>query len=187
MKTVTTIGKEGKSKTKPANREANVEQQVVPQRHHAVENARGGGSHNSTETSLKSGAESKPDTRIAKPRNKTVSHVTRRKIYSTARDKGTSGEGRSDSGDQSQQVPRRGCTWRRLGETRLSSEGRSRKAPAKQSRAGSNEALHNRQKIPPPPPHTHTQGKENSGGPDIEGDTEISCRRQGYEIWLLLL
>ena len=35
-----------------------------------------------------------------KARNKTVSRVTRREIYPTVRDKGTGGEGRSDSGDQ---------------------------------------------------------------------------------------
>ena len=53
-----------------------------------------------TETNPKSGAESEPETQITKAHKKTVSHLTRREIYPTARDNGTGGEGRSDSGDQ---------------------------------------------------------------------------------------
>ena len=87
-------------KQRPQTDKLDVEQQLVPRRHHRDKNKQEGGSLNPTEMRPKSGAESEPETRIAKLRKKIVSHVTQREIYPTARDKGTGGEGRSDSGDQ---------------------------------------------------------------------------------------
>ena len=112
-----------------------------------------------------------------------VPHHPRREIHLIVRDNGTVSEGWSDSGDQS--VDKCHCRermWRRLGGTRLSSEARCRKAPAKWC-GWADKAI--KSSLPPTEIILHVQGQEKSGGPRIDGHTEIGSRPQGYEIWLL--
>ena len=73
---------------------------------------------------------------------------------------------------------------RRLGGTSLSSEARSRKSPAKRN-GWADEAI--KSFLPPTENILPVQGQKKPGGPEIDEDTEIGCRLQGYEIRLLLL
>ena len=109
MKTVTSIGKEGQSKTKPTNREARCGTTARARRHHGVENERGGGSHNSN------GDESEKRCRIGDPNRKTLQEG--RFARNTKRDlpnrpgQRNWGRGKIRLGrPESQQVLRIGCT-----------------------------------------------------------------------------
>ena len=121
-----------------------MEQQLVPEDTTESRTNEAAVATTQTETNSKSGAESEPETRIAKPRNKIVSYVTRREIYKTARDKGTGGEGRSDSGDQRvnkcHASGAREDDWAKQG---FPAKAGAEKHPPSGAGASSNEALRN--------------------------------------------
>ena len=137
-----------------------------------------------TETNPKSGTESEPETRITKPHNKTVLHVTWRDIYPTARDKGTGGEGRSDSETRESTSATYRVHVKTTGRNKAYQRRQEQKSTRQAEQGGAKKQWSLSQPTEISPPCTRG-GK--SGRPDIEGDTEISCRRQGYEIWLSLL